>query len=354
MNRIPRRTMLQAMTWAGLSLPAMLNALPHRLPPQIPELPLHWQGQPLGRVTGLYQNARSQPSTSAEILIQHQKDDIVRVRRAVPAEAVWFYNALWLETDNGYMYSSYVQPMWYHLPNTPVAEPGEGRWAEVTVPYTDGYWDPDDRIGDRFVSRAYYGCVFRVVGLVTGADGRSWYKVEELNQSYFMRATHLRLIPDEDLLPLSPEVAPQDKWIEVDLAQQILIAWEEDIPVFAHRVSTGLPGYGTPEGTYYIFDKRISERMVGGLASSEEFGDYYNLPGVPFVCYFTAEWVATHGTYWHNDFGQPHSHGCVNVPSYAAKWLWRWTTPYVTGPDLNQFYVRPEYRIQGTRVEVHS
>jgi hypothetical protein len=166
-----------------------------------------------------------------------------------------------------------------------------------------------------------------------------------------MRATHLRLIPDEDLMPLSPEVAPQDKWIEVDLAQQILIAWEGDIPVFAQRVSTGLPGYATPEGTHYIFDKRISERMVGGLASSEEFGDYYNLPGVPFVCYFTAEWVATHGTYWHNDFGQPHSHGCVNVPGYAAKWLWRWTTPYVAGPDLNQFYVRPEYRTEGTRVK---
>jgi lipoprotein-anchoring transpeptidase ErfK/SrfK len=192
------------------------------------------------------------------------------------------------------------------------------------------------------------------VELVTGAVGRSWYKVQELYQSYYMRATHLRLIPDETLTPLSTTIDPQDKWIEVDLRQQILIAWERNTPVFAHRVSTGLPGYGTPTGTHYVFDKRITERMVGGLASSGEFGDYYNLPGVPFVCYFTTEWVATHGTYWHNDFGQPHSHGCVNLPDNAAKWIWRWTTPYVTGPALNQFYVRSQQRLEGTRVEVHG
>jgi hypothetical protein len=302
----------------------------------------------------LYQNTRVEPSTAAEVVVQHRKDDVVRVRRVVHGEPVWSYNDLWLETDSGYMYSSYVQPMEYHLPHVPIAQLGEGRWAEVIVPYTDGYWDPDDRIGDRFVSRAYYGCVFRVVDLVTGIDGRFWYRVPELYQSYYMRATHVRLIPNEDLAPLSSEVNPQDKWIEVDLAQQLLIAWEGSTPVFAHHVSTGLPGYGTPEGTFYMFDKRISERMVGGRAASDEFGDYYNLPGVPFVCYFTAEWVATHGTYWHNDFGQRHSHGCVNVPNYAARWIWRWTTPYVTGPDLNAFYVRPPNGINGTRVEVHG
>jgi lipoprotein-anchoring transpeptidase ErfK/SrfK len=57
-------------------------------------------------------------------------------------------------------------------------------------------------------------------------------------------------------------------------------------------------------------------------------GDDFDLPGVPFDSYFWGS-VAIHGTYWHNDYGRPRSHGCVNVPSEAAKWIFRWTTPVV-------------------------
>jgi hypothetical protein len=338
-----------ASSYAGLS-PALAKALAQN---DVPALPLHWQGQPFGRVTGLYQNARTEPSTSADVVLQHRKDDIVRVRKVVRGETTFSYNDLWLETDNGFMYSSFVQPLWYHLPNVPVSDLGDGRWAEVTVPYTDAYFDPDDSIGDRIVSRMYHGCYFRVTGLVTGTDGRSWYKVQEMYQSFYMRATHMRLIQDADLLPLHLEVDPRDKWIEIDLTKQLLIAWEKDRPVYAHRVATGLVGHGTPEGTHYVFDKRLSERMVGGSMTSDEFGDYYNLAGIVGVCYIAENWVATHGTFWHNDFGQTHSHGCVNLPNYASLWLWRWTAPYVTEELLDRHYVRPVTKFDGTRVEIH-
>ncbi len=347
-----RRAVLKSIALLGLGTLVGGRNLP-RLHAQddLPPLPPRWQGQPLGRISSAYMNARTEPTTDAGVVKEMRQDDIVRVRRVVQGQTVYLHNDWWLETESGYLYSSYVQPMWYHLPNPPRADLGEGRWAEVTVPFTDAYWDPDPTGGeDRFVDRLYYGSIFRVTRLVEGTDGRSWYKVQELYQSYYMRATHLRLIPDADLSPLSPDVDPRDKRIEVDLAQQLLVAYERDTPVFAHLVSSGLPDHATPDGVHYVHDKRISDRMVGGTAASEEDADLYNLAGVPFVCYFTDGWVGTHGTFWHNDYGIPRSHGCVNLPTYAARWVWRWTTPYA---DLSKFYDRPATRLEGTQISVY-
>lgn len=349
MQRVSRRAVLKSIGLVGLgSLAAgkRLAAQGEDLPP----LPPRWQGQPLGRVASAYMNARSEPTTDAEIVSELRQDDIVRVRRLVTGQTVYLHNDQWLETEHGYLYSSFVQPMWYYLPNRPQSDLGDGRWAEVTVPYSEAYWDPDPRDEEQWVDRVYYGAVFRVTGLVEGVDGRSWYRVKELYQSYYVRATHLRLIPDAELSPISPEVDPRDKHIEVNLAKQLLVAYEKDKPVYAHLVSSGLPGHGTPEGIHYIHDKRISDRMVAGAAASDEDADRYNLGGVPFVCYFTAGWVATHGTYWHNDYGIPRSHGCVNLPPYAARWIWRWSTPYA---DLDALYYRPATLLEGTRVMVY-
>ncbi len=345
---VSRRTILKSIGLIGLAAtyPRIVRAQD-----EVIAFPPRWNGEPLGRITGAYMNARAEPSTDAEIVKEMHQDDLVRIKRLVKGQTVWLHNDLWLETKYGYLYSSFVQPMWYHLPNSPQPELGDGRWAELTVPYSDAYWDPDDSDPEQFVSRMYYSSTFRVVELVTGRDGKSWYRIKELYQTYYMRATHLRLIPDEDLQPLSPDVAPEDKWIEVNLSQQTLIAYEGDQAVFAHYVSSGLPGHGTPEGIHHVFDKRISERMVGGRAASEEDSDHYNLAGVPFVCYFTIDWVALHGCYWHNDYGQQRSHGCVNLPADAARWLWRWTTPYA---DLDALYFRPEFHTDGTLVVVKA
>ncbi|HZY45466.1 MAG TPA: L,D-transpeptidase, partial [Anaerolineae bacterium] len=83
--------------------------------------------------------------------------------------------------------------------------------------------------------------------------------------------------------------------------------------------------------------------MIGGAGS-----DYYNLPGVAFPVYFTYSGCATHGTYWHNDFGRPRSHGCVNATNQAAEWLFRWTEPAVPYTE----YGLPIKRGEGTKVVV--
>lgn len=105
-----------------------------------------------------------------------------------------------------------------------------------------------------------------------------------------------------------------DKWIDVNLTTQSLVAYEGDKPVYWVTVSTGLPGTPTVTGQYHIYVKYVSQLM---------YGPGYYLPDVPYVMYFYLGY-GIHGTYWHNNFGHPMSHGCVNTPTPDAKWLYEW------------------------------
>ncbi len=111
------------------------------------------------------------------------------------------------------------------------------------------------------------------------------------------------------------------KWIDIDLSKQSLTAYEGDLPVFSALVSTGIARYPTPTGTFRIMRKLPSDDMTGGLAGTD---DYYYLPAVPWVMYFRSGGYAIHGTYWHNNFGRPMSHGCVNMRIPDAQWLYSW------------------------------
>ncbi len=104
------------------------------------------------------------------------------------------------------------------------------------------------------------------------------------------------------------------KWIEVDISQQRLYAHENGQVVFTTLVSTGVAGHRTPLGQFRIWAKVRRQTMSG---------PGYNLPNVQWVMYFAGE-NAIHGTYWHNNFGRPMSHGCVNVTNQAARWLYNW------------------------------
>ncbi|HET9172097.1 MAG TPA: L,D-transpeptidase [Actinospica sp.] len=108
------------------------------------------------------------------------------------------------------------------------------------------------------------------------------------------------------------------KWVEVNLSTQYLRAWEYSTPVFGTYVSTGIPGLETPTGTFHIYEKLRYDDMAGGSGASA-----YYLPDVPYVMYFY-EAYALHGTYWHHNFGTPMSHGCVNLPTDAAGWVYDW------------------------------
>ncbi|MBD2436975.1 L,D-transpeptidase [Nostoc sp. FACHB-110] len=109
----------------------------------------------------------------------------------------------------------------------------------------------------------------------------------------------------------------QPRRIEIDLSQQRLRAWEGKKLVYSFRVSTGKRATPTPVGRFHIQTKYRTNRMRG---------DGYDIPDVPYTMYFY-EGYAIHGAYWHNRFGTPVSHGCVNLPVKQARKLYNWTKP---------------------------
>lgn len=146
--------------------------------------------------------------------------------------------------------------------------------------------------------------------------------------------------------------SPDEKWIEVDLSEQKLRAWDGNVLFLETLVSTGLPRTPTPQGEFKIWIKLRATRMEGG-----EGRYYYNLPNVPYVMFFENEnvpgWLGygLHGTYWHNDFGTTHSHGCVNLPTTIAEKLYYWTTPTL---DNGKNVVKADEENLGTRVIIHE
>ena len=144
----------------------------------------------------------------------------------------------------------------------------------------------------------------------------------------------------------------EKKWIEVDLSDQTLRAWDGNDLYLQTLVSTGLPWFPTPIGEFRIWVKLRASKMEGG-----EGRYYYNLPNVPFVMYLTNDKVpkwkgyGLHGTYWHHDFGRQHSHGCVNLPTDMAEKLYYWAGPVLPGGKTVVFS-SPEN--PGTRVVIHK
>lgn len=139
--------------------------------------------------------------------------------------------------------------------------------------------------------------------------------------------------------------AGEEKWIEVSLDQQMLRAWEGNKIVMEFPISSG-KWYSTPKGTYNIWYKTRAQKMEGG---SKEYGTYYNLPNVPHNMFFYKGY-AIHGAYWHNNFGTPMSHGCVNAPLDKVDDLFYWSGPVL--PE-NTGHVRASNENPGTKVYVH-
>lgn len=115
-------------------------------------------------------------------------------------------------------------------------------------------------------------------------------------------------------------IQPGQKWIDVNLTSQTLVAYEGSTPVYRSLVSSGTNRNPTVTGQFRIWLRFASQDMNG-----YRLGYDYFLQDVPFVQYFFEDY-ALHGTYWHNNFGTPMSHGCVNLPTPAAEWLFYWAS----------------------------
>ncbi|MDQ3695816.1 MAG: L,D-transpeptidase [Chloroflexota bacterium] len=125
-----------------------------------------------------------------------------------------------------------------------------------------------------------------------------------------------RAIPSISSAPTPPN---NDRAIVVSLSRQALWAYENGEVIDSTYVSTGTEKFKTPTGLYYVNTKVDSQTMEGVLG-----GEYYNVPDVPYVMYFTDRGHAIHGAYWHDNFGQTMSHGCINLPLDIAAWMYAW------------------------------
>lgn len=148
-----------------------------------------------------------------------------------------------------------------------------------------------------------------------GATVSSIAQANGLRAANHVVASQRLIIPGSEGGP-AVDTPTQGKWIEVDLGRQRLVAYAGDRPLLSTVVSTGKPSTPTVQGRFTIRAKLRSQRMVG---------PEYNLPNVPWVMYFH-ETYALHGTYWHNEFGRPVSHGCVNMHIPDAQWLYNWAS----------------------------
>ena len=166
-------------------------------------------------------------------------------------------------------------------------------------------------------------------------------------------------VPDEVFLAEVPQVenvlgvvSGNERWVEVDLSEQKLRAWDGDQLFLETLVSTGLPFSPTPTGEFRIWTKFRATKMSGGVGRN-----YYYLPNVPYVMFFEnsevpgAKGYSLHGTYWHNDFGTQKSHGCVNLPTPIAEKLYQWTSPVLTEEAGFQ---RASSDNPGTRIVIHD
>jgi len=284
---------------------------------------------PLGRIT--WSTAlRAGPTTQSELLGWVETGDIVPLFEAVDGPGPNPNNRTWWRIDGGYIYSAFVQPIApYRTPTILTEMPDAfGFWVEVIAPYTIARLAPGgDPVSTRREPFYSYSSVYHVAS-IEERRGEIWYEVVDdmrPTTTCWVLARHLRPIPEEEFAPINPDEV--NKQIIIVLGEQRVYALEGDEIVLSTLCASGFGENETPQGWTRVQWKKPSRHMVGSD---------FNLPGVPWNTYFNAtEGFAIHGTYWHSDYGQPRSHGCVNVTPEAANWIYRWTTPYP--PYRNDF-----------------
>jgi hypothetical protein len=296
-----------------------------------------------GRIVYRSLIVRDAPSFSVMQINSILRDSTVDIIDQVFGGADGDYNRIWYKLGDGsFVYSGGVQPVKTQLNQLIPDIPSTGVLGETTIPYVDSVWaiNRSPYPGPRL----YYGSTHWIDGLVTDErDGSLWYKAYDnlYNSHYYTRPEWIHVFSPGELSLLSPQVPEHEKHIEICLERQVLLAYEWDVLVYAARVATGQKNFESPTGWFHTFHKRPTYHMTGG---ADEFS-VFDLPGVPWDSYITEGGVAIHGTYWHNDFGHPHSHGCINMSLQDAKWIYRWTLPFV--PPGERLILQPDI---GTRV----
>lgn len=238
---------------------------------------------------------------------------------------------------DGYLFSSIMAHVeaegeeWYLInPNeyvlaadVKVAKPSEFSGFEVNrTPTTPFGWAvtnarpsayPDGEGDLRFSRLNRYDLVY-IYAVQEGADNTLWYYI---GSGRWVKQYDLSIV---QLRP-RPEGVPKDAyWVDVDLFEQTMAAYQGDKLVYTTLISSGLPQWATNEGLFKVWLRLKYNKMSG----AEGKPDYYFVEDVPYILFFDND-ISFHGTYWHDAFGYKQSHGCVNLSLRDSEWLYSWS-----------------------------
>lgn len=334
---------LAALGMGGLAFRSLDRSL------YLPEFPAHDR---LGRVVAGKVEVKARPNIDSETVGVLFDDAVVPWLSSTVGPRPMWYSQRWVETSDGYIYAPNLQPV-RNLPNVaisalPQSAAKPGMWVEVTVPYADLILaNPPARspwLKEATQPRVYYSQILWVDEIKTDAQGQIWYRVNERYGTYgdifWVEGEALRPLTADEMSPISPNV--EEKKVVVDVTYQTMACYEGSREVFFTRISSGakfdaqgnaVDKWSTPVGPHHIWRKLVSVHMSGGTT-----GGGYDLPGIGWTTLFSGDGVAIHSTFWHNNFGVPMSHGCVNARPDDAKWVFRWTNP-VTPADTGDMTV---------------
>jgi hypothetical protein len=343
LDAISRREFCKIMTFGlgGVLLPGVMGGWDKLTFGRLPDFP---QAERLGRVCAGNVPLKQRPDMESPDVGTLYEDDVVAWLSEVVGSRPLWNSQRFVETPDGYLYAPNIQPV-RNLPNQPLEElPASnpsGMWVEVSVPYADLILDnPPPRspwLKGNLHPRVYYSQILWVDQIKKDSGRQIWYRVKELYGTYgdifWVPGEALRPLPADEFAPIHPDVT--DKTVVVDVTHQTLSCLEGKDEIYFTRVSTGakfdaegnaVDKWSTPVGPHHIWRKMVSVHMSGGTT-----GGGYDLPGIGWTSLFSGNGVAIHSTFWHNNFGVPMSHGCVNARPQDAEFVFRWTAP--TAPE---------------------
>lgn len=309
----------------------------------LPDFP---QSERLGRVCEGKIDVKARPDFDSETVGVLYEDAVLPWIKEVVGNWPWRNNQRWVETPEGYIWAPYLQPVEVK-PAIPVnnlqeMEDGLGMWVETSIPYVDAILENGPprsawwrfRLENGMPYRFYYSQILFVDQIRTDEDGLSWYRINERfgnpGDIFWARAEAFQPITEEEISPIRPEIEDKRVVVDVNWNVQSLSCYEGNTEVYFCRISSGKSEGATPLSAYLspgfmIWRKLFSIHMGGNTAAGS-----WDVPAVGWTSLFHGDGVAIHSTYWHNNFGEPMSHGCVNVSPGDSKWIFRWVNPPVS------------------------
>jgi hypothetical protein len=303
------------------------------------------QSERLGRVGWYSVELKQRPDHDSNTVGVLYEDTVVPWLRETTGYRPFRNNQRYVETPQGYIWSGDLIPVRNerNVPLTSLPQMGQetGLWVEVTVPWVDTIMDNPPprsnffqyRVENGLPLRLYCSQILWVDKIRVDDAGLIWYRVNERygnpGDMLWAPGEAFRPIVQEELTPISPEVEDKQVVVKTRWEEQILSCFEGNSEVYFCRVSTGKSEGSTPPSAvaspgFQIWRKLHSLHMSGGTNA-----EGWDLPGIGWTSLFHGDGVAIHSTYWHNNFGEPMSHGCVNAAPEDAKWIYRWTHPIV-------------------------